>query len=226
VDLSGAINLDQAVHYRPSSISSSTLRLTAVGLANLPEAARRSVFTFLSNSGVDEELLATVRTWIGKPIEFYSVFLSHSSLDKVFARRLYSDLRIAGVNCWFDEKQILAGDNILDFVDHGIKIWDKLILVCSEGSLALRTGWWIEQEIERALAKERKFRSSDPTFSVLVPITLDDFVFDRWENRFKATVLEKHVGDFRHWHNSQEYTTALERLIKALDLSRLRGNQS
>lgn len=220
VDLSGAFNLDQAVHYRPSSISSRTLRLTAAGLANMPELTRRLVFSFLANSGVDEELLATVRTWIDKPIEFWSVFLSHSSIDKLFARKLYADLRLAGVNCWFDEKQILPGDNILDFVDQGIRLWDKVILVCSENSLSARSGWWVEQEIERALAKERKLRSNGSALSVLVPITLDDYVFDTWKSRFKASVIDKHVGDFRQWHKTDEYSLAFERLIKALDLSR------
>jgi hypothetical protein len=91
-------------------------------------------------------------------------------------RKLYADLRSVGIDCWFDEKQILPGDNILDFVDQGIRIWDKLILVCSEGSLSLRSGWWVEQEIERALAKERQLRASGSTVSVLVPITLDNYI--------------------------------------------------
>jgi hypothetical protein len=155
VDLSEAVNLDLATHYRPSSLSSETLRLTAAGLNKQDAFARLAVLRFLADSGVDEELLAVVRTWIGKPIEFHSVFLSHSSLDKVFARRLYSDLRDVGVNCWFDEKQILPGDSILDLVDQGIKVWDKLVLVCSKNSLSTKTGWWVEQEVERALAKER-----------------------------------------------------------------------
>jgi hypothetical protein len=149
VDLSGALNADLATHFRPSSVSSESLRLTAIGLAAHPEPTRRAVFRFLANSGVHEDLLSVVRSWVGQPIEFHSVFLSHSSLDKAFARQLYSDLRNVGVNCWFDEKQILPGDSILDLVDHGIKIWDKLLLVCSRNSLSRRTGWWVEQEIER-----------------------------------------------------------------------------
>jgi len=222
VDLSGAINLELAVHYRPSSISSQTLRLTAAGLAKLPESVRGPVFRFLSNSGIDEELLSTVRSWIGKPIEFYSVFVSHSSKDKIFARKLYADLRSVGVDCWFDEKQILPGDNILDFVDQGIRIWDKLILVCSESSLSTRTGWWVEQEIERALAKERQLRLNDKKFSVLVPITLDDYIFRRWESGFKASVIDKHVGDFQKWQEPGEYSIAFDRLLNALDVSRLK----
>jgi hypothetical protein len=87
VDLSRANNLDLAVHFRPSSVSSETLHLTAAGLAGMPESARRPASRFLTNSGMDEELLVTVQSWIGKPFEFYSSFLSHSSLDKVFAQK-------------------------------------------------------------------------------------------------------------------------------------------
>ena len=192
----------------------------------MPEYASRSVFRFLANSGIDEELLLTVHSWIGKPIEFYSSFLSHSSLDKVFARKLYADLRAVGIECWFDEKQIVPGDNILDFVDQGIRIWDKLILVCSEGSLSLRSGWWVEQEIERAMAKERELRASGSTLSVLVPITLDNYIFDHWENRFKASIVDKHVGDFREWQKPGEYSIAFERLITALDTSRTKPRLS
>lgn len=146
--------------------------------------------------------------------------LSHSSLDKDFARKLYADLRSIGVDCWFDEKQILPGDNILAFVDHGIRIWDKLILVGSEGSLSVRSGWWVEQEIERALAKERQLRLKGSQFAVLVPVTLDNYIFDHWESQFKASVIDKHVGDFRRWQNPSEYSISFERLMKALDVTR------
>lgn len=220
VDLSAALNLDLATHFRPSAVSSDSLRLTASGLATRPEPTRREVFRFLSNSGVDEELLSVVRSWIGKPIEFHSVFLSHSSLDKAFARRLYSDLRNVGVNCWFDEKEILPGDSILDMVDHGIKVWEKLLLVCSRNSLSTRTGWWVEQELERALAKERALRSRGEMGSTLIPITIDNYVFDGWNSKFQASVVDKHVGDFRQWQAPDEYATAFERLRKALDASR------
>jgi hypothetical protein len=175
---------------------------------------------FLLNSGIPQELLDVVRSWIGQPIEFHSVFLSHSSLDKDFARRLYADLRAVGVNCWFDEKEIFPGDNILTFVDQGIKIWDKLLLVCSKNSLSSKTGWWVEQEIERSLTKEREIRRTGDEVSTLVPITIDDFVFADWNSRFKATVLEKHVGDFQNWKSPDAYASAFERLRAALNSNR------
>jgi uncharacterized protein YjbI with pentapeptide repeats len=221
VDLSAALGLDEAIHRNPSPIGGDTLRLTAAGLGKRPEYSRRAVLSFLRNAGIHDDLLSVVRSWIGTPIEFYSVFLSHSSLDKDFARKLYADLRALGVNCWFDEKQILPGDNILEIVDQGIKKWDKFVLVCSSHSLSRKTGWWVEQELERAFAKERELRRSGrKDHSVLIPITIDDFIFDKWASGFKASVIDKHVGDFRNWEAPQLYAEAVDRLRRAIDAAR------
>ena len=35
------------------------------------------------------------------PIEFYSCFISYSSKDEEFAKRLHADLQSNGVRCWF-----------------------------------------------------------------------------------------------------------------------------
>jgi uncharacterized protein YjbI with pentapeptide repeats len=221
VDLSGALGLDEAVHRKPSAVGPDTLHLTARGLSSKPAHARRSVLRFLRNAGFDDDLLSIVRSWIGSPVEFYSIFLSHSSLDKEFARKLYADLRSLGVNCWLDEREILPGDNILESVDSAIKVWDKFVLVCSRNSLTARTGWWVEQELERAFAKERELRRSNGvTESVLIPITLDDFVFRRWNSRFRASVLDKKVGDFTGWRDGELYSEAVASLQNAIDLAR------
>ena len=39
-------------------------------------------------------------------------FLSHSSMDKGFVRRLATDLVANGVKVWIDEQRILVGDSI------------------------------------------------------------------------------------------------------------------
>ncbi len=221
VDLSRAQGLAEVVHIGPTAFDSGTLLSTAAGMAELNDAERSDLFRFLSNAGVHDDFLAAFRSWVGKPIEFFSVFIGHSSLDKEFARQLYRDLRALGVNCWFDEKNILPGDSILEEIDRGVRLWEKLILVCSESSLSPKTGWWVEQEIERALSKERELRASgeEPAL-VLVPISLDDYVFDSWSSRYRATVLERNIGDFRRWREPREYATALERLRLAIDQTR------
>lgn len=187
------------------------------GLSTSTDSRRVEVLSFLRSIGLTEDLLSIIRSWIGKPIEFYSVFLSHSSIDKDFCRKLYGDLLALGVRCWYDEHEILPGDPILDAVDKGIRLWDKLIFVASQSSLSPRTGWWVEQELERALAKERDIRrTTGHRDSVVIPLTIDDHVFDSWEGPHKATLLERKVADFRNWRDPQQYAAALESLIRAL----------
>src|SRR4051812_37529975 len=81
---------------------------------------------------------------IDNPIQFYSCFISYSHTDKSFARRLHDQLQGRGIRCWLDEHQLLPGDDIYEQVDHGIRLWDKVLLCCSKASL---TSWWVDNEI-------------------------------------------------------------------------------
>jgi uncharacterized protein YjbI with pentapeptide repeats len=218
-DLSGAIGLGEAIHSDPSAIDTRSLRLAAAGLAGQPEDLRQDFLRFLSSAGLDDELIPVVRTWVGRPIEYYSIFISHSSLDKEFARRLYRDLRALGVGCWLDERQILPGDSIMEEVDRGIRLWDRLLLICSRNSLGPTTGWWVEEELERGLAKERELRRSGHRFGVIVPITVDDYVFTEWSSGYRSTILERKVGDFRSYE-TEAYPQSLRELVAALDRDR------
>ena len=48
------------------------------------------------------------------------VFLSHSSKDKQFVRRLTKDLEEAGIEIWLDEKELLVGDELNKSIEYGI----------------------------------------------------------------------------------------------------------
>ena len=218
-DLSAAIDLGSTDHYDPSAIDSQSLRLSAAGLADKPEYQRQDFFRFLFALGLGDEFFPAVYSWVGAPVEYHSIFISHSSLDKDFARKIYRDLQALGVKCWLDEKQILPGDSIMEEVDRGIKLWDRLLLVCSQNSLGPTTGWWVEQELERALEKEREFRRSGLEIGTIIPVTIDDYVFNEWGGRYRATVLERKVGDFRST-DMQAYAESLRQLVAALDKDR------
>jgi hypothetical protein len=223
VDLSRALDLDRAVHISSSPVDYPTLRRTALELASAGQIRQREVFRFLANAGFEEDVLSVMRSWIGRPIEFYSTFLSHSSLDKDFARKLYEDLRALGVRVWFDEHEIMPGDDILRAVDKGVKLWDKLVLVCSRHSLDIRTGWWVKQELERALRKEREMRATGVEYYAFIPLSIDGYLFDSYDGPLRETILERSVGDFRDWQDSGQYARALDRLVVAINRDRATG---
>ena len=77
----------------------------------------------------------------------------------------------------------------------------------------------MEQELERGLAKERELRRQGVSGGTIIPIAIDDYVFDEWDGKYRATLLERYVGDFRD-HRPESYGESFKRLVEALDRSR------
>jgi hypothetical protein len=199
VDLSRVKGLETVEHLAPSHISTDTLYLSK---GNVPEV-------FLRGCGVPENLIAFMRSLTGKAFEFYSCFISHSAKDKRFCERLYADLQAKGVRVWLFEEDAKWGETVWGEIDRSIKVYDKLIVVCSENSLQSGP---VNREIERALNREDKEGKG-----ILFPIRIDDYIFDTWEHERKADVLRKVAGDFSGWDkDAAKYEKAFERLLKGL----------
>jgi len=198
VDLSVAKNLKTVVHYGPSTIGIDTIYLSQ---GNIPEG-------FLKGAGVPDSFLDYMRSLVGKPIDYYSCFISYSSKDQAFAERLHADLQNKGVRCWFDQEDMKIGDKIRPRIEETIRKYDKLLLVLSEHSIASN---WVAYEVERALNKEPQGIPN-----VLFPIRLDDAVMKSnagWADDIKST---RHIGDFTHWENHDDYEKAFSRLLRDL----------
>lgn len=71
------------------------------------------------------------------------VFISHSSKDKNFVRRLSSDLRAAGHDAWLDEWELRVGDCIVRAVGDALAHADFVVVVLSPN--AVDSGW-VERE--------------------------------------------------------------------------------
>jgi hypothetical protein len=72
----------------------------------------------------------------------------------------------------------------------------------------------VEFEVEAAMDKEQEGKPP-----VLFPVRLDNSVMDSitaWAAHIKRT---RHVGDFRHWKNHDDYQKAFERLLRDLKAS-------
>ncbi|MEL6654307.1 MAG: TIR domain-containing protein, partial [Bacteroidota bacterium] len=111
------------------------------------------------------------------------IFLSHSSADKAFVRRINSDLKSHGFGTWLDEEQILLGGSISETIEIGLSQSDVLILFLSQRSVTSR---WVSAEWRSKFAKTM----SENRISV-IPLVMDDceipdFLVDRKYADFRA----------------------------------------
>ncbi|MBI1955050.1 MAG: hypothetical protein HYS38_01505 [Acidobacteria bacterium] len=85
---------------------------------------------------------------------------------------------------------------------------DKMLVVCSSDSL---TRWPIIRDIEWGLLREGIERRE-----VVLPLVLDDHLFNHWQHERKADVTRKVVADFTEWKDNSRYEHSFERLLQVL----------
>jgi len=200
VDLSTVKGLETARHFGPSSIGIDTI-IQSQG--KIPEI-------FLKEVGIPASIIQTIPSLVGSlsPIDYYSCFISYSSKDETFARRLYAGLQSHNVRCWFAPEDLKWGERIRTGIDEAIRLHDKLLLVLSKSSVA---SGWVEREVKTALAKERKEKRT-----VLFPVCVDRAVFESpfdWATEIRH---ERNIGDFTRWKNHDDYQKAFTRLLRDL----------
>jgi len=167
--------------------------------------------SFLRGAGAPEEFIQYAASLVGKAIEYYSCFLSHSSKDDEFVRRLYNDLQAKNVRTWFAPEDLKIGDRFRSRIDESIRIHDKLVLILSANSVASD---WVETEVESALERERKEGKE-----ILFPIAIDDEGFTSQQSWAADIRRKRHIGDFRKWKSHDDYTNAFDRLVRDLKKS-------
>nr|WP_232102864.1 toll/interleukin-1 receptor domain-containing protein [Gimesia aquarii] len=206
VDLSLTIGLDSVKHYGPSSLGIDTLMKSK---GKIPEI-------FLRGCGITDDFISYIPSHFAKSaIEFYSCFISYSHKDKSFARRLNDALQGRGIRCWLDDHQILPGDNIYERVDHGIRVWDKVLLCASKHSL---TSGWVDDELKHAFAKEKQlFKERGHEVLSLIPLNLDSHLFSEWKHPKRNQIHERLAADFIGWKSDNaKFEEQFERVVKAL----------
>ncbi len=136
-----------------------------------------------------------------------SIFISHSTKDKAFARRLAEDLQRLGHTPWLDEWQIKVGECIVTKIGSGIEDSDYVVIVLSSHSV--KSGW-VDKEWKT------KYWSEIQTGKTLVlPVLVEDCSIPN-------LLATKKYADFRG-----NYAVALVDLANAIGDSHgepLKGN--
>lgn len=124
------------------------------------------------------------------------IFLSHSSEDKEFVRRLYEDLLALGHSPWLDEWRIKVGDCIISSIQDGLKSSDYIIVVLSPAAVA---SGWVEREW-----KEAYWSEVSAGRTMVLPVLLADC-------EIPFLIRTKKYADFRH-----KYELGLATLCQAI----------
>lgn len=128
------------------------------------------------------------------------VFLSHSSEDKVFARRLGNDLRQYGAKVWIDEAEIKVGDSLIDKISEGLIEMQYVIVLLSEKSCKSE---WVKKEVNIALSKEIQGKKV-----VVLPCLIEDC-------EIPLFLIDKKYADFRI---ASKYVSSRQEIISTLGL--------
>jgi hypothetical protein len=200
INLSNVQGLNICKHLGPSTI----------GIDTIYNSRGEIPHQFLRDAGIPENFIDNMSASVEamEPSQFYSCFISYSSKDEEFAKRLHADLQENNVRCWFSPEHMIPGDIFRERIDRSIFEHDKLLLVLSENSIDSK---WVQKEVETAFEKEERHNCT-----VLFPIRLDDAVMKADVGWAADIRRARHIGDFRDWQNQGSYQKAFNRLIKDL----------
>jgi hypothetical protein len=100
----------------------------------------------LETVGRDKEHVAVAisKALLGK------IFISHSSLDKRFVRKLESAIKRAGFSVWLDEHELIPGDPVSERIADALKEARVVIVVVSDNSIKSK---WLKYELNLATSR-------------------------------------------------------------------------
>jgi TIR domain len=144
--------LEKCDHEGPSIVDHRTLQKSGP----LP-------LSFLRGVGLPDNLIEYLPSLLNQAIQHYSCFISYSTKDEDFAKRLHADLQDEGVRCWFAPHDLPIGGKILDD--------------------------WVEDEVTKGFEEERK-RGQIVLFPVRLDQTVMK-TNEAWAAKLRARLIGK-----------------------------------
>jgi uncharacterized protein YjbI with pentapeptide repeats len=140
-----------------------------------------------------------------------STFISYGAPDAEFALKLRNDLRRNGVDTFFFASDAVPGERLHDVMRRGVNRYDRVIVICSRGSLKRPA---VLNEVNEA--REREARDGR---AYLLPVAVDDTVFVD-PSDIALMLRGRVIGDFR---DAEAYPEALTGLLRALAIDAVDG---
>jgi len=139
-----------------------------------------------------------------------SLFISYGGQDEQVASSINAKIKSKGVATWFFPDDATPGDKLHRMMFNGVNDHDRVLLICSKSSLS-RVG--VINEIERVLEREAQEGGS----SILIPITIDDYVYGDWHNdrpdivqQIQSRVITKIEA------SNENYEKQIQKVVNAL----------
>lgn len=127
-----------------------------------------------------------------------SIFISYSSNDRLFVRRLRRALFDKGVRIWIDEAEIKIGDSLIEKISEGIADVEFLGAVISKNSISSN---WVREELRIAVTRE----ITGKRLKVL-PILIEDC-------EIPIFLEDKKYADFR---SNANFDTGVDQLLDVI----------
>ena len=134
----------------------------------------------------------------GRFVKNIDVFISYASEDYDIAKRLYDDLKRAGITPWLDREDLLPGQNWRETIHHAIREASCFLLIISKNSVSKKGYIQKEQRIVLELLDEF------PSNIYIIPVRID------------STELADEKLRNLHWADLSDYEKGLEQILKVL----------
>lgn len=205
-DLSHTKGLDTIDHCRTNILDIATLYRSKGSLSD----------RFLRGCGVPEQVITYLTYLVEKGIEFHSCSISYHPNDKELAQRLHDRLQGEGIRCWLDEQHPEPADqwHRSIFYDAYARIYDKLVLCCSQAAL---TSAWFKTEVDSIYPKE----IPRGLYNLVIPLDLDGAPLEDAHSNMIAVDLKQHmVANFTNWKDPESFEREVQHLLTALRMDR------
>ncbi|MEL4893834.1 AAA-like domain-containing protein [Crocosphaera sp. Alani8] len=134
------------------------------------------------------------------------IFLAHANEDKPLVRELYGKLVEAGYKPWFDEEDLLPGQNWREEIPKALKNSDMFIACLSSTSISKRG--YIQKEFKMAMEMMAEFPSGTIYF---IPLKFDDCeIPELRQSEYGLNLKDLHWLDY--WNPN-----GFEKLIKSIE---------